>query len=205
MITEQVNSEVVESEVREAVVKATSVLSELGALVEEVSFPLTRHARLITSALISVEAALNHRDWIRDRSQDYGHDNRIGLLTGSILPAQIYYKVQKVRSLLGKQVHEALERYDVLVLPTAETPAQRIEDDRVITSKQAASRSSRLLTQTFNLASAPAITVPCGLSSQGLPIGLQIGGRPAGYETILKVAHAYEQNTPWHTMRPPAA
>ncbi len=61
------------------------------------------------------------------------------------------------------------------------------------------------LTRIFNLASAPAISVPCGFSSQGLPIGLQIGGRPIGEEMVLKAAHAYEQSTPWHTVRPPAA
>ena len=142
---------------------------------------------------------MSHRDWIRDRLQDYGHDNIIGLLTGSIIPAQAYYKAQKLRSLLRQRVHEALERYDVLVLPTSGKPAQRIEDDPVITSAQTAARLPYLLTRIFNLASAPAISVPCGLSSQGLPIGLQIGGRPGGEERVLKVAHAYEQSTSWHT------
>jgi aspartyl-tRNA(Asn)/glutamyl-tRNA(Gln) amidotransferase subunit A len=59
-------------------------------------------------------------------------------------------------------------------------------------------------TNTFNLASSPAISVPCGFSTQGLPIGLQIGGRPGGEEVVLKMAHAYEQSTPWHSMRPAA-
>ena len=201
LITEQVNSDVVEPEVREAVVKATSVLGELGASVEEVSLPLTRHAMLITIVSLAVEPALNHRDWIRDRLQDYGFGNRIGLLTGSILPAQAYYKAQKLRSLLRQQVQEALERYDVLALPTVGRPAQTIEE---FESRTVRGRPY-LQTWTFNLTSAPAITVPCGLSSQGLPIGFQLGGRPGGDETVLKVAHAYEQHTPWHTMRPPAA
>ena len=205
IITEQINSEPMEAESREAVVKGTSVLGELGASVEEVSIPLTRHAALISSILLGVEPALNQREWIRERLQDYGHDNRIGLLTGSILPAQAYYKAQKLRSLLRQQVKEALETYDVLVLPTSGKPAQRIEEDPVITSKRTASRLPYLFTRIFNLASAPAISVPCGFSSQGLPIGLQIGGRPGEDETVLKVAHAYEQATPWHTMRPPAA
>jgi aspartyl-tRNA(Asn)/glutamyl-tRNA(Gln) amidotransferase subunit A len=61
------------------------------------------------------------------------------------------------------------------------------------------------MTRPFNLASAPAISINCGFNSEGLPIGLQIGGRPFDEPTILKVAHAYEQHTPWHTMRPPHA
>jgi Asp-tRNA(Asn)/Glu-tRNA(Gln) amidotransferase A subunit family amidase len=59
------------------------------------------------------------------------------------------------------------------------------------------------MTRPFNLANAPALSINCGFNSQGLPIGLQIGGRPFAEETVLKVGHAYEQSTPWHSMRPP--
>ena len=204
VIREQINSDLVEPEVREAVVKATSILGELGASVEEVSLPLTNYASLVLGIVISAEPAATHREWIRDRLQDYGHDSRIGLLTGSLIPAQAYYKAQRIRSLVRQQVHEALEKYDVLVLPTSGKPAQLIADDPVVTSKQAAAaRLPYLLTRIFSISSAPAISVPCGFSSQGLPIGLQLGGRIGGEETVLKVAHSYEQSTPWHTMRPP--
>lgn len=205
VVTELLHSEVVVPEVRQAVVNATSVLGELGASAEEVSLPLSIHANLVTFLMLGVETASNHREWIRERLHDYGHDNRIGLLTGSIMPAQAYYKVQKLRSLLRQQVLEALEKYDVLVTPTAGIGAAEIVDDPVITSKASASRMNITLAPTFNLASAPAASVPCGFDSRGLPIGLQIGGRPGGEETILKVAHAYEQATNWHTVRPPAA
>ena len=205
VIREQINSDLVEPEVREAVVKATSVLGELGASVEEVSLPLTNYASLVLGIVISAEPAATHREWIRDRLQDYGHDSRIGLLTGSLIPAQAYYKAQRIRSLVRQQVHEALEKYDVLALPTSGKPAQLIADDPVVTSKQmAAARLPYLLTRIFSISSAPAISVPCGFNSQGLPIGLQLGGRIGGEETVLKVAHSYEQSTPWHTMRPPA-
>ena len=206
MITELVNSDMVDTEVREAVVKASSVLGELGASVEEVSLPLTEHAMLITTLPLLVEPALNHREWIKTRLQEYGDRLRVGFLTGSVMPAQAYYKAQKLRELLRRQVHEALERYDVLVLPTLGRTAPRVEDfNRPVTSKETGRRLGYLLTPTFNLASAPAITVPCGFTSEDLPIGFQIGGRPGGEETILKVAHAYEQSTPWHTKRPPNA
>ena len=205
VITEQINSELVEPETRETVVKATSVLAELGASVENVSLPFTGYASLILGIMLGVEPASNHRGWIRDRLQDYGHDNRVALLTGSIMPAQAYYKAQKIRSMVRRQVLEALEKYDVLALPTIGKPAQPIQDDPVVTSKRTSGRLPYLLTRIFSLSSAPAITVPCGFSAQGLPIGLQLGGPPGGEETVLKVAHAYEQNTPWHTMRPPTA
>ena len=142
---------------------------------------------------------------MRERLHDYGHNNRIGLLTGSILPAQAYYKAQKLRTMFRNQVHEALERYDVLVTPTASVAALPIVEDPVITSKEQAMPMRYLQTRTFNLASAPAVSLPCGFSDEGLPIGLQIGGRPGADQTVLNVAYAYEQATDWHHQRPPNA
>ncbi len=203
IIREMLNSEVVEPEIREAIVRATTVLAELGASVEEVSIPHTGFANFISTGPLSVETASKHSRWIRERLQDYGHDNRIGLLTGSIIPAQYYYKAQKLRVLLRQQVHEALEKYDVLALPTSGRPAQVIAEDQPITSKAAAPRLPFMLNNAFALANCPAISIPCGFTSGSLPIGFQLGGRPDGDGMVLKVAHAYEQATSWHTMRPP--
>ena len=204
VVVELMNSDGVQPEVREAMDKAISVLEELGASVEEVSIPFTRYANTISAVLVAVEPAQNQRERVRHRLQDYGHDNRIGLLTGSLIPAQAYYKAQKLRSLLRQHVHETLGKYDVLVSPTAGRPAVPVQDDPVITSKETAARLPYMRTNTFNLADAPAITVPCGFGSGDLPIGLQIGSRSGGEETMLRMAHAYEQSTPWHTMRPTA-
>jgi len=205
LIREQLYDDITEPETREAVVKAASVLGELGATVEEVSLPLSGHAALLTGIPLVMEPASNYGQWVRDRLDDFGHNNRIGLLTGSLVPAQAYYKAQKLRSMVRQEVHQALERYDVLVTPTSGRTALPIQDDPIITGKENALGLPFLYTRIFNLASAPAITLPCGFDSRGLPIGLQIGGRPDGEETILKLAHAYEQSTQWHTMRPPNA
>ena len=205
LILEQIDSEVAEPEVREAVLSAVSVLGKLGVSVEEVSLPLTKHARMITSVRLAAEPPSNHWHWMRERLQDYSYESRVRLLMGSIIPAQVYYKAQKLRTLVSRQVHKALEEYAVLVLPTVSSPAPRIEEGPVIAATGGAPRPPTLLTSAFNLAGAPAISLPCGFSSQGLPIGLQIAGPPGGEETVLKVAHAYERSTPWHTMRPPNA
>jgi aspartyl-tRNA(Asn)/glutamyl-tRNA(Gln) amidotransferase subunit A len=204
-ITELIHSEIVDPEVRDAIIKAGSMLGELGATVEEVSLPLTIHSGTITGTLINVESAMTHRDWIRDRLHEFGHTNQISLLTGSIMPAQAYYKAQKLRELVRRQILEAMETYDVLILPTSKTCAPRLEEDPVITSKEMAASMPPVMTRPFNLANAPALSINCGFNSQGLPIGLQIGGRPFAEETVLKVGHAYEQNTPWHNLRPPNA
>ena len=205
VIAGQTDAEPVEDEIRDAVAKAVAALGKLGASVEEVDLPLARHAMTITAVFLRVETALTHRRWIRDRLQDYSRVLRIEHLAGSIIPAQVYYKAQKLRSLLRRQVHEALERHDVLVLPTVTAPAPTIDASPVAAGDEGRKRLPYRPTAIFSLASSPAISVPCGFRSDGMPIGLQIGGRPGGEETVLKVAYAYEQNTTWHTVRPPAA
>ena len=205
VVSELLHDEVVEPETRDVVQRAIAVLGELGALVEEVSIPLTAHANTVSSILLAAEPAQNQREWVMDRLHDYGHDNRIGLLAGSLMPGAAYLKAQKLRSMLRQQVHETLENYDVLVSPTAGRPAVPRQDDPVITSKEMAGRLPYMRTNTFNLSSTPAVSVPCGFNSGSLPIGLQVAGRPGGDATVLKVAHAYEQATSWHTIRPPHA
>ena len=205
VITEQMDDETTAADTLEAVMKALGVLGELGATVEQASIPLTAHGAVLAQVPLLVEPALNMREWVRNRLQDYGHNNRIGLLTGSIFPAYAYNKAQKLRTMFRNQVHEALERYDVLVTPTSSVAAQPIVEDPIITSKDQATPLKYLQTRTFNLASAPAVSIPCGLSDEGLPIGLQIGGRPGADQTVLNVAYAYEQATNWHQQRPPNA
>ena len=205
VVKELLHSDQVEPDVANAVTVAAELLAELGAEVEEVSIPLTTHANPISSVLLATEPASNLGELVRERLRDFGHDNRIGLLVGSIIPAQAYYKAQKLRTMLRQQVHEALETYDVLLAPTSGKVAPMLQDDPVVTSKETTSRLPFMRTNTFNLSSAPAISVPCGFGSQGLPIGLQIGGHPGSEAKLLKVAHAYEQATIWHTMRPPNA
>jgi aspartyl-tRNA(Asn)/glutamyl-tRNA(Gln) amidotransferase subunit A len=199
----------VEPGVHEAVLQAIGVLRELGAVVEDISIPLSGHAWAISGGL-RVEAPMRYRELVRSRVQEIGHDNRIGYLTGSVLPAQAYYKAQKLRSLLRQQVLQALERVDVLVQPTAGRVAQKIEPDPIVDSKEKANRLSWLLTTTYSLANIPALSIPCGFLAPApgrpgkeLPIALQIAGRPFAEETVLKVAYAYEQQTPWHRHRPP--
>ena len=205
VITEFMESDLVEPKVRQTVSESFATLGELGATVEEVSVPLSMDAGVASAVLLAVEPALAQQDWIKDQLQDYGHDVRILLLTGSLLPAQAYYKAQKLRTMLRQQVLDFLEKYDVLVLPTSGKGAQPLEQDPPITSKETASRLAFLFTRIFNLASCPAMSVPCGFDDRGMPVGLQIGARPGAEETIFKVAHAYEQATAWHTMRPPGA
>lgn len=203
VIKEQTESDLVEPEVRDVVTKAISELERLGAAVEEVSMPLTRYASLVSGILLSVEPALDHRERVRNQLEVYGHDARILLLAGSVMPASAYLKAQKLRTMIRQEFDETMQRFDVLALPTSGKTAQPIQDDFTFTSKESTARLPYLMTRIFNLASATAVSVPCGFSSDGLPVGLQVAGRPGDEATVLKVAHAYEQATPWHTRMPP--
>lgn len=90
----------------------------------------------------------------------------------------------------------------MLVLPTIGKPAQAIEDDPVITDRDTVSGIPYLQTQLFALLSIPSLSIPRGFSSQGVPRGLQIGGRLFEEAAVLRVGYTYEQSTPWYRMRP---
>ncbi len=210
MVRERVYSDAVEPEIREAVIKAISALGELGASVEEVSIPLIAHSAAISTAIIMADAVAVHRDGISSRLGRYDHNIQVRLLTGSILPAQVYHKATRLRHVLRQQVLDALERVDVLVMPTSSIPASLIPTRAGVNSKQEVIdgfAGRRSFTAPFNLANCPALSIGCGFTSHpaagGLPIGLQIAGRPFDEETVLRVAYAYEQATDWHTRRPP--
>ena len=91
---------------------------------------------------------------------------------------------------------------DLLLSPTSGVAAQLLEPDPVIDGKGKGNRIPWLLTTTFSLANVPALSVPCGFTATGLPIGLQIAGRPFDESTVLRAGHVYEQETGWYSRRP---
>ena len=206
VVRERVDADAVDPEVRDGVVKAISVLGELGATVGDVSIPLMVHSSAISSALIMVDAAAVHREGIAEHLERYDHNIQIRLLTGSILPAQAHHKAARLRHMLRQQILEALERVDVMVMPTSSIPASLIPAKSGISSKEEVRKGlagRRSFTAPFNLANCPALSVGCGFTSENLPVGLQIAGRPFAEDTLFRVAHAYQQATDWHTRRPP--
>ena len=206
VIQERMDSPNLDPEFRETVAKAISVIGELGASSEDVSIPLAPNAGALTMSILNVEWANLHRPLFEPNFDELDHNNKIRFLTGSIIPAQAYYKAQKIRAVLRQQILDALEKVDVLILPTGPVTAPPVESVPGIESKEhsltgLAGRIS--FTGPFNLAGTPAISVPCGFSAAGMPMGLQIVGKPFDEETVLRVAHAYEQNTDWHNCRAP--
>ncbi len=206
VVQERMDSPGLDPEIRETVTKAISVLGELGAAAEDVSIPLAPNAGALTMTILSVEWSNLHRPVFEPHIDYLDHNNKIRFLTGSIIPAQAYYKAQKLRAMLRQQILDALDKVDVLVLPTGPVTAPLVESVPGIQSKEHALNglAGRIsFTGPFNLANTPALSVPCGFSAAGMPMGLQIVGRPFAEEMVFKVAHAYEQNTDWHNRRPP--
>ena len=206
VIRERVDTEAVDPEVRDNVVQAIAVLGELGADIQEVSIPLIVHSAAISNTIILTDAAGVHRQGIDEHLGEYDHNIQIRLLVGSIIPAQAHQKAVKLRQVLRQQILDALEKVDVLVMPTSSIPASPIPTKAGIGSKQEVLdglAGRRSFTAPFNVANTPALSINCGFTSQQLPVGFQIAGKPFDEGTLFRVAHAYEQATDWHTRRPP--
>jgi aspartyl-tRNA(Asn)/glutamyl-tRNA(Gln) amidotransferase subunit A len=196
-----------DAEVRAAVVDAARRLEGLGAVMEEISLPLLALAGAIFMALADSDGAGLHQRWLRARPMDYDQGTRRRLLAASLIPAATYHQAARARALLRMQLRDTLGRYDLLLCPTAHQAAPPIATGRaaITTREEVAGRffTRRSYVTPAALAGTPAIALPCGFTRSGLPISLQLLGRPFGEATLLRAAHAYEQETDWSTRRPP--
>jgi aspartyl-tRNA(Asn)/glutamyl-tRNA(Gln) amidotransferase subunit A len=196
-----------EPEVLAAFQAAMDLLRSLGASVEEVSVPEVNTAIGASTAILASEVSAYHEENLRRRPQDYGEEVRARLETGFFIAATDYLKGQRVRRLLTAQFLELLAGYDAVVCPTIPATAPRFDQDTVAYGDVVEPRGPAMVrhTRLFNLTSLPAVSVPCGLDSQGLPIGLQIATAPFTEGLTLRIAHAYQQATDWHTRVPAIA
>jgi aspartyl-tRNA(Asn)/glutamyl-tRNA(Gln) amidotransferase subunit A len=207
LITERVHTEANDPEVRDAIISAAAVLAGLGADVREVSIPLIVNSSEISYGIIGSDAAMLNWDLIStQRLRELDHNNQVRLLMGSILPAKVYQKASRLRDVLRRQILAALEEVDVLVMPTSSVPATLIPDGPGLGTKEdviAGFKGRRGFTAPFNLANLPALSINCGFTASGLPIGLQIAGKAFDEATLFRAAYAYEQITDWSEKRPP--
>lgn len=199
--------DVIDPEVTTAVQDAAAVLQVLGADVEECSIPALNDSLAISGAILLPEAGEVHRENLILRASDIGDDVRARLEDGALTPAIAYIKAQRARAEYNRRIAEAMRKYDILLAPAAAIGAPKIDDDMVDVNGVSVSKLALLsrLTRPFNIGGVPSASVPCGFTSEALPIGLQLAGRPFEDARVLQVAHAYEQATDWHTRRPPVA
>ena len=192
-----------DGDVQRTVEEAIQQLRSLGVQVLEVSWPSIWQAPMLY-AISLAEGAAAHEQWLRSRGEYYGADVRERMQQGLLVPATAYLKAQRIRAIIGRDLAQLFQRVDLLATPTAATPAPKLDaGPGEIGAPTGALRSAlRRFTQPFNLTGSPAVTVPCGFSRDGLPIGLQLVGRSFDEARLLNLAHAYEQSTPWKDHHP---
>ena len=199
----------VHPEVSDAIDTSLEVFRSLGATVQEVSIPLISLAGAIFVGIADTEGAGARDDVLRLKPDELDPATRTRLQSASLVPAKVYNRAAKARVLLRRQFMDALEQVDVLVSATAPYPAPKHTDLTAAFDSTEDVRSRfflrRAYTGCYALTALPAISIPCGFTSNDLPIGLQLGGRPFAEGTILRAAHSYEQTTAWHERLAPAA
>ncbi len=214
-------------EVDAAVQEAISVFEKQGAEIHEISLPHTEYALPVYYILAPAEASSNlaRYDGVRfgvrkemssasgplfgmyaaSRENGFGEEVKRRIMLGTYALSSGYYdafytKAQKVRTLICRDFRAAFDNIDIVLSPTAPTPAfeigERLDDPISM-------YLSDILTIPCNLAGLPGISQPCGFTSQGLPIGLQLVGKPFGEKTILQAAAAFEKATTHHEVLPP--
>ena len=197
----------VDPEVRAAVLGAAGSLEALGAFVEKVPLPKIPHAGPASFAIIAAEATAYHEPYLKSRAAEYGADVRARLTSGQFVLATQYLKAQRARQVIRADVDAALRRVDALLFPTTPIPAQPIEARDVTVDGFTEDVRWWLVrcTRPINVTGHPALSVPCGFTVDGLPIGLQLVGRYLDEATLLRIGHAYEAVRPARDRRPPLA
>ncbi|MBI4238227.1 MAG: Asp-tRNA(Asn)/Glu-tRNA(Gln) amidotransferase subunit GatA [Deltaproteobacteria bacterium] len=212
-----------DAQVESAVRAALGVLTEMGATLTPIHLPHTKYAVPCYYIIAPAEASANlarydgvrygyrsthgedlHDLYFNSRSEGFGPEVTRRLIIGTFVLSSGYYdayyqQAQRVRTLIARDFQAAFEHVDVICTPTTPTTAFRLGeklDDPV------QMYLADICTVSCNLAGLPGISLPCGFTPAGLPIGLQIMGRHLDEATLLRVAHTYEQQQTWHTRRP---
>lgn len=190
-----------DADVAKAFAQSVECLGELGVEFRPVEFPLAEATHAAGYLIAFAEAAATQRTVLRDRRHDIGADVRRQLQAAEFISTPAYLRSFGVRTLAQRALREIFRTVDVLVLPTVPVLPLRCDAPPSNAAMLLCANNTRL----FSTVGLPAISVPAGFSSSGLPVGLQIVGRPFDEATIARVADAYERATPWHTMWPPLA
>ncbi len=212
-------------DVEKAVREAVKLFETWGARVQKISLPHTEYAVAIYYIIATAEASSNlarydgvkygyrsrdYRDLLemysRTRAEGFGQEVKRRIILGTYVLSAGYYdayyrKASQVRTLMRRDFEEAFQKVDVILTPTAPTPAfkigEKVEDPLQM-------YLSDIHTIPVNLAGIPAMVVPCGFSRDGLPIGLQIMGKHFDEGSLLRVAYTFEKNTDFHLKKPTA-
>ena len=175
---------------------ALKQFASLGASADEVSIPSLAMATVINGVVIYTDALEYHERWMRERREDYGEDVRRLLEAGMLVSGVAYVRAQRARARMLAEALAALASHDVLVAPTSAVEAPPIGGEPLF--EQQASEADPVsdilrFTAPFDCTGQPALAIPTGLSDRGLPLSMQIIGRPFDESTVFRVAAAYEK------------
>ena len=190
--------EQVEPQVQAAVEEAARTLQSEGAAVRDIEIEEIELAGPLGATILASEASAYHQRWLRERPDDYGEDVRLRLTAGELYPAAAYINAQRMRGRVRDSFLRTLADVDVLLAPATPITAPPIQgfttEFRVNLTR---------FTTPINLIGLPSLSVPCGFDSSGLPVGMQLIGRPFEEALVVRAGRAYERATDWHTRRPP--
>jgi aspartyl-tRNA(Asn)/glutamyl-tRNA(Gln) amidotransferase subunit A len=187
----------IDAEVRAAFEEALAVFERLGARLQTVDSQPFIRSRAANTIIMIAEAYTYHERTLRERPQDLSQGVRSRAREGAFISAADYVDAQRARSVIAARVDGILRDVDVILSPAVPRPAERFDEQ-----DPDARYAMPSFTPPFNLTGLPAMSIPCGFSSNGLPIGLQIAGRAFEEDTVLQAAHAYETATDWHRRHP---
>jgi aspartyl-tRNA(Asn)/glutamyl-tRNA(Gln) amidotransferase subunit A len=209
-------------DVEQSVKDAIRKLEQEGVEIVELSLPHTEHAVAVYYVIATAEASSNlarydgmkfgyrapakdlTETYFKTRQEGFGPEVKRRIMLGTYALSAGYYdayylKAQKVRALIKRDFEEAFKKCDVILGPTSPTTAFKVGEK---TADPLDMYLSDIFTISVNLAGLPGLSLPCGFDSEDMPIGLQIIGKHFDEETMLRVAHAYEQSTAWHKETP---
>jgi aspartyl-tRNA(Asn)/glutamyl-tRNA(Gln) amidotransferase subunit A len=180
--------------------EAVRLLEKRFGNVREIHWPLLDQVSLLGNVIAFAEAASIHEEWVRKQPEDYSREVLSRLRLGMTFLATDYLRGQRLRSPILAQGEEVFRGIDLLVYPTLPFAGARIGAETVATShgEEDVRVASIRLNRLGNLTGYPAISIPCGLTPQNLPVGLQLMAAPFQESIMLQVAHWYERETAWH-------
>jgi len=194
-----------DKEVRKAVNNAIDRLQQLGCQRVEFEFPYIQEIGASLIAIDACESAAYHERSLAERADEYSPDVRLQLEQALFIPATYYIQALRTRGMILPTVLRIFKQCDVIVTPTLPAVAPEVDASKIMidgVEEQSSMYWDTRYVAAFNLTGLPAISVPCGFSTNGLPIGMQIIGNRYDELAILRLAHAYENATIWHNKFP---
>jgi aspartyl-tRNA(Asn)/glutamyl-tRNA(Gln) amidotransferase subunit A len=195
----------VQPDVADAVARAVEHLESLGAKAVPIEISDLDGVLDCMLSIAMSEASTYHQTSLRRTPELFTDETRLLLETGELIPATSYINAQRARVAVKAAFRQALRDVDVLVTPTQPSTALKIGQSvsRIGSREESVFGVSARFCAPFNISGLPSASVPCGISADELPIGLQIVGKPFDETTVLRVADAYERHTQWHLKYPP--